>query len=61
MVLWMAKGDTFEQLGKHFGTSTDTAWGYANEAAEALAALTPTLEQALAASGERRRLLPNDA
>ncbi|WP_093804099.1 transposase family protein [Streptomyces sp. Wb2n-11] len=53
----MTKGDTFEQPGKHFGTSTDTAWRYVDEAVEALAALTPTLEQVLAASGERRRPL----
>ncbi|WP_093801566.1 transposase family protein [Streptomyces sp. Wb2n-11] len=53
----MTKGDTFEQLGKHFGTSIDTAWRYVDEAVEALAALTPTLEQVLAASGERRRPL----
>jgi hypothetical protein len=57
VLVWMAKGDTFAQLAAHFGTSTDTAWRYVNEGVEALAPLSPTLEEALAASGEQRRLL----
>ncbi|MFE7404230.1 transposase family protein [Streptomyces sp. NPDC057557] len=57
VLVWFAKGDTFAQLGSHFGVSTDTAWRYVNETVEALAPLAPPLEQAPAASGERRRLL----
>jgi DDE superfamily endonuclease len=53
----MAKGDTFAQLGAHFGVATDTAWRYVNEGVDALDALAPTLREALAASHEERRLL----
>ncbi|MFJ4487434.1 transposase family protein [Streptomyces diastaticus] len=57
VLVWMAKGDTFAQLAAHFGVATDTAWRYVNEGLDALAPLAPTLEEALAASGEERRLL----
>ncbi|MFD7547874.1 transposase family protein [Streptomyces sp. NPDC059816] len=57
VLVWMAKGDTLAQLAAHFGVATDTAWRYVNEGLDALAPLTPTLEQALSASGEERRPL----
>lgn len=56
-LVWFAKGDTFAELGAHFGVSTDTAWRYVGDTIEALAVLAPTLADAVNASGETRRLL----
>ncbi|USA04411.1 hypothetical protein NCG97_33505 [Streptomyces lydicamycinicus] len=47
---FLATGDTFEQLGCHFGIGTKTARRYANEGIAALAA-----------SGETQRLLLDGA
>jgi hypothetical protein len=57
LLVWSAKGDTFAQLGAHFGVATDTAWRYIYEALEAVEPLAPSLTDALAAAGPRRRLL----
>jgi hypothetical protein len=57
LLVWLAKGDTFAQLGAHFGVATDTAWRYVNEGMEALAPLAPSLTDALEAAGPARRLL----
>ncbi|WP_367141170.1 MULTISPECIES: transposase family protein [Streptomyces] len=57
LLVWLSKGDTFPQLAAHFGVSTDTAWRYVNKGVEALAALAPTLADALESAGPERRLL----
>jgi hypothetical protein len=57
VLVWMAKGDAFAQLGAHFGVSTDTAWRYVHEGIDVLAACAPDLADALRAAGEQRRLL----
>ncbi|MDK1477088.1 transposase family protein [Streptomyces sp. 549] len=57
VLVYLAKGDTFAQLGAHFGVSTDTAWRYVNEGIDVLAAHAPDLSDAVTASGTRRRLL----
>jgi DDE superfamily endonuclease/Helix-turn-helix of DDE superfamily endonuclease len=56
-LVWLRDGDTFEQLGRHFGISTDTAWRYATEAMRALAAQAPSLSDALAEAGPERRMI----
>ncbi|MEU8917330.1 transposase family protein [Streptomyces nigrescens] len=61
LLAFLAKGDTFEQLGCHFGIGTETARRYVNEGIDALAAPAPSLSDALAASGEERRLLLDGA
>ncbi|WP_419998338.1 helix-turn-helix domain-containing protein [Streptomyces boninensis] len=40
-LVFLAKGDTFAQLGAQFGVATDTAWRYVNEAIDALTGLAP--------------------
>ncbi|MBW1601822.1 transposase family protein [Streptomyces sp. JJ66] len=57
LLVWLAKGDTFAQLGAHFGVSTDPAWRYVNEGIAALAPLAPTPPDGLQAAGPGRRLL----
>ncbi|UYB37928.1 hypothetical protein SLV14_000232 [Streptomyces sp. Je 1-4] len=57
----LAKGDTFGQLGCHFGIGTETARRYVNEGIDALAALAPSPADALAASEEGLRLLLDGA
>lgn len=57
LLVFFARGETFAQLGAHFGIGNETARRYVNEGIEALAPLAPTLAQALQASGEHRRLL----
>ncbi|MDK1475313.1 transposase family protein [Streptomyces sp. 549] len=57
LLVFLAKGDTFAQLGEHFGIGTETARRYVNEGIEALAPLAPTLTDALEAAGPERRLL----
>ncbi|WKX73756.1 transposase family protein [Streptomyces sp. XD-27] len=51
LLVFLAKGDTFEPLGCRFGIGTETARRYVNEGIDALAALPPppTLADALAA------------
>ena len=44
---YLAKSDTFAQLGTHFGVSTDTAWRYVNEGIDVLAAHAPSLADAV--------------
>ncbi|AZS70204.1 hypothetical protein DDE74_03940 [Streptomyces lydicus] len=61
LLAFLAKGDTFEQLGCHFGIGTETARRYVNEGIDALAAPASSLADALAASGEERRLLLDGA
>lgn len=56
-LVWLRDGDTFAQLGSHFGVSTDTAWRYATEAMGALAALAPDLATALREAGPERRMI----
>ncbi|MFZ3475720.1 transposase family protein [Streptomyces sp. 4.24] len=56
-LVWMSKGDTYAQLGAHFGVSTDTAWRYVNEGVEVLAAYAPDLQDAVQAARPERRLL----
>jgi hypothetical protein len=52
---FLATGDTFEQLGCHFGIGTETARRnrYVMAGIEARAAPAPGLADALAASGKR--------
>ncbi|MBW1604763.1 transposase [Streptomyces sp. JJ66] len=57
LLVFLAKGDTFAELGAHFGIGTETARRYVNEGIDALAPLAPTLTEAIDASGESRRLL----
>jgi len=57
VLVYLAKGDTFAQLGAHFGIGTETARRYVNEGIDALAPQAPTLADAIDASGEERRLL----
>lgn len=57
LLVRLAKGGTFAQLGAHFGVSTDTAWRYVSEGIALLAPLAPSLTDALDASGDERRLL----
>ena len=52
-LVWLRDGDTFAQLGRHFGISTDTAWRYAHEAVDALAGHAPGTVRG-AAHGRRR-------
>ncbi|MEU9124761.1 hypothetical protein AB0C96_33755 [Streptomyces sp. NPDC048506] len=61
LLVFLAKGDTFEQLGCHFGIGTETARRHVNEGIDTLAALAPNLADALASSGEERRLLRDGA
>jgi hypothetical protein len=56
-LVWLRDGDTFAQLGRHFGVSTDTAWRYATEAMRALSAHAPSLADALCQAGAERRLI----
>jgi len=56
-LVWLRDGDTFAQLGSHFGVSTDTAWRYATEAMVALSALAPSLAEALREAGAARRMI----
>jgi hypothetical protein len=56
-LVWLRDGDTFAQLGAHFGVSTDTAWRYATEAMRALATLAPDLATALREAGPARRMV----
>jgi DDE superfamily endonuclease/Helix-turn-helix of DDE superfamily endonuclease len=56
-LVWLRDGDSFEQLGRHFGISTDTAWRYATETMRALAAHAPTLAEALREAGPERRMI----
>jgi hypothetical protein len=56
-LVWLRDGDTFEQLGLHFGISTDMAWRYATETMRALAAHGPTLAEALREAGPERRMI----
>jgi len=56
-LVWLRDGDTFAQLGSHFGISTDTAWRYATEAMSALSALAPSLTDALREAGPARRMI----
>lgn len=56
-LVWLRDGDTFAQLGRHFGISTDTAWRYATEAMSALSALAPSLADALREAGPARRMI----
>jgi DDE superfamily endonuclease/Helix-turn-helix of DDE superfamily endonuclease len=56
-LVWLRDGDTFAELGAHFGISTDTAWRYATEAVRALAALAPDLAAALRETGPARRMV----
>jgi hypothetical protein len=56
-LVWFAKGDTYAELGAHFGVSTDTAWRYVGDTIDALVSLAPTLADAIDACGEQRRLL----
>ncbi|MHC0429973.1 transposase family protein [Streptomyces sp. O3] len=57
VLVHLAHGDTFAQLGSHFGVSTDTAWRYVNEGIDVLAACAPDLAEAVKAAGHKRRLL----
>lgn len=61
LLAFLATGDTFEQLGCHFGIGTEAARHYVNEGIDALAAPAPSLADALATSGEERRLLLHGA
>lgn len=56
-LVWLRDGDTFAQLGAHFGVSTDTAWRYCTEAMNALAGHAPDLAAALHAAGPERRMI----
>jgi hypothetical protein len=47
VLVYLRKGETFEQLGSGFGVSTATAWRYVNEVVALLSARSPNLEQAL--------------
>ncbi|MGQ5597281.1 transposase family protein [Streptomyces sp. ESR1.13] len=57
LLVYLAKGDTFAQLGGHFGIGPETARRYVNEGLQALAPLAPTLADGLDAAGPERRLL----
>ena len=50
-LVWLRDGDTFAQLGRRFGISTDTAWRYAYETVDALAEHAPDLAEALRTAG----------
>lgn len=56
-LVWLRDGDTFAQLGAHFGVSTDTAWRYCTEAVLALAEHAPDLATALRDGGLERRMI----
>ena len=56
-LVWLRDGDTFAQLGRHFGISTDTAWRYATEAMRALSDQAPTVADALEKAGPTRRMI----
>lgn len=56
-LVWLRDGDTFAQLGAHFGVSTDTAWRYCTEAMLALAEHAPDLATALRDAGAQRRMI----
>ncbi len=47
VLVYLRKGETFEQLGAGFGVSTSTAWRYVNETVALLSARSPKLHQAL--------------
>jgi len=47
VLVYLRKGETFEQLGAGFGVSTTTAWRYVDEAVALLSARSPKLHQAL--------------
>ncbi len=57
LLVYLAHGEMFAQLGNCFGVSTDTAWRYVNEGIEILAGQAPTLADAISAAGPDRRLL----
>lgn len=50
-LVWLRDGDTFAQLGAHFGVSTDTAWRYATETMHLPAAQARTWPQRCAKRG----------
>ena len=47
MLAYLRKGETFEELPAGFGIGRTTAWRYANEVVELLAARAPKLRQAV--------------
>lgn len=47
VLVYLRKGETFEELGAGFGVSTATAWRYVEEAVMLLSARSPKLRQAL--------------
>jgi len=54
-LVWLRDGDTFAQLGRHFGISTDTAWRHAHEAVDSPAGHAPEPSEALRTAGAARR------
>ena len=59
VLVWFIKGDSYPELGRHFGIGTETARRYVEETVDALAGLAPDLSAALAATGSERRVLPD--
>jgi hypothetical protein len=54
MVLaYLRKGETYRDLAAGFGVGTTTAYRYLREALQVLAALAPTLEQAVAVAAAK--------
>ncbi|MFB6436531.1 transposase family protein [Streptomyces sp. NPDC056411] len=53
LLAFLAKGDTFEQLGCHFRIGAETARRYVNEGIDALAALGPSMADASPPPGKR--------
>jgi uncharacterized protein (DUF433 family) len=47
VLVYLRKGETFEQLAAGFGVGLATAWRYVNEVTELLAARAPKLRQAV--------------
>ncbi|MEU6720591.1 transposase family protein, partial [Nonomuraea sp. NPDC046802] len=47
VLVYLRKGETFNELGAGFGVSTATAWRYVEETVTLLSARSPKLEQAL--------------
>jgi hypothetical protein len=47
VLVYLRKGETYEQLGAGFGVSTATAWRYVNETVALLSARSPNLDQAV--------------
>lgn len=50
VLVYLRKGETYEQVAAGFGVSIATAWRYVEEAVELLAARAPTLRAALKAA-----------